>query len=195
MLTKLELKRQSIHILLGVIIVLLLYFDIINALILALSFIIVLIVSFLTKKGYKIIIFSYLFKKLERKSEKKKVRAQGFIFFLLGSTLSVLLFPKNIAIASIIILALGDSTSRLIGPYGHIKHPFNNKKFVEGIIFGAIIATIGAMIFVPFIFAISASFISMFIEGLNLTIKKIRIDDNLLIPLVAGLVMVLINQI
>ncbi len=195
MITKLELKRQLVHILLGIIIVVLLYYNIINALILFLCLIFFFIISFLQKKKYKIIFFSYLLEKLERKYEKKKIRAEGFIFYLLGSSLAVFLFQKNIALASITILALGDSISRLIGPFGYVKHPFNNKKFLEGAIVGAIISAMVAMLFVPLILALPASIVSMLIESTDIKIKKIKLDDNLLIPLVAGAVMFLINQL
>ena len=156
MITKLELKRQIFHICVGIIIVALLYFELINELILFIAFLLSLFLSFLVKKGYKLPFFSAVFDSFGRKSEKRKFPAKGAVFYLLGSALSVFFFEKNIAIASILILAFGDSVSRLVGPFGYLKHPFNNKKFIEGIIAGGIVATLAASIFVPLILAIPA---------------------------------------
>ena len=110
------------------------------------------------------------------------------IFYLLGSFFAIVLFPRDIAAASIMILALGDSFSRLVGPFGRILHPFDDTKFVEGLVAGAIAGFVGASVFVKPMEAIIASTISMFIEGFDLKIKGFKIDDNLIIPLVAGAV-------
>jgi len=36
--------------------------------------------------------------------------------------------------ASVMILALGDSVSRFVGPYGYLKHPFIMKNFLKGLL-------------------------------------------------------------
>ena len=91
------------------------------------------------------------------------------------------------------ILAFGDSVSRLVGPYGYLKHPFHNEKFFEGVIAGALAGFIGALFFVSWLPALIASSVSMLIEGIDLEIKKFKIDDNLMIPIVAGAVIRIIN--
>jgi dolichol kinase len=194
MITKLEIKRQLIHITLGLIIVSMLYFDLINYLSLIFATIILINFSILTKNNIKIPIFNFFLKRLERDYEKKCVRAKGFIFYLIGSTFVVYFFSKEIAIACILILAFGDSVSRLVGPYGYLKHPFNSAKFIEGIIAGCFAATIASMFFVPFTYAITASSIAMFIESLEIRINKFKIDDNLTIPIVAGIVMTVLSN-
>ena len=105
----------------------------------------------------------------------------------------LVLFEKDIAMAAIIILALGDSFSRLIGPFGKIKHPFNDKKFLEGVIAGMVAAALGAMLLVKPLEAIAASFFAMLLEGVNLRLFKFKIDDNITIPLIAGFVIWLIR--
>ena len=117
------------------------------------------------------------------------------MFYVIGAFVVVLIFPKEIAIASIMILALGDSVSRLVGPYGYLKHPFHNEKFFEGAIAGAIAGFLGAVFFVPWLFALIAASISMLIEGIDLEIKGFKIDDNLLIPIVAAVVMSSLNSL
>lgn len=185
MLTKLEIKRQLMHIFIGILIVVLLYFDLINALILFIVFIVGFIISFLSGKFKIPIIYSFI-KNFGREEDLYKFPGKGLVFYALGAFLAVLIFPKEIAMASIIILALGDSVSRLVGPYGYLKHPFHSEKFLEGVIAGVFAATLGAMFFVSFLQAFLASAVTMLIEGIDLEIKKFRIDDNLMIPVVAG---------
>ena len=194
MLTKLEIKRQLIHTLLGIIIVILLYFNIINATILFAVSVIGLILSFLSKKFNIPVIYSFL-QIFDRKKDLENFPGKGAVFYVIGAFVVVLIFPKDIALASIIILALGDSVSRLVGPYGYLKHPFHNEKFFEGVIAGAIAGFLGALFFVPWLYALIASSISMLIEGIDLEIKGFKIDDNLLIPIVAAVVMQTINAL
>tara|TARA_Y100000294_G_scaffold134783_1_gene127448 strand:- start:285 stop:884 length:600 start_codon:yes stop_codon:yes gene_type:complete len=188
MLTKLEIKRQAFHLFLGFFIVLLLYFDLINYIFLLILFIVGLALSLSSKKFNIPVIYKFL-KTFDREKDLEELPGKGAIFYILGAFLVVLIFPKDIALASIMILALGDSVSRLVGPYGYLKHPFHNTKFFEGVIAGTIAGFLGALFFVSWPLALIASSASMLIEGFDLKIKNFKIDDNLLIPLVAGVVM------
>ncbi|MCH8067073.1 MAG: hypothetical protein IIC69_00655 [Nanoarchaeota archaeon] len=194
MLTKLEIKRQLIHALLGIIIVILLYFSIISAAILFAVSAIGLILSFLSRKFNIPVIYGFL-QIFDRKKDLENFPGKGAVFYVIGAFVVVLIFPKEIAMASIMILALGDSVSRLVGPYGYLKHPFHNEKFFEGAIAGAIAGFLGAVFFVPWLFALIAASISMLIEGIDLEIKGFKIDDNLLIPIVAAVVMSSLNSL
>lgn len=192
MLTKLEIKRQAMHIFLGITLVILLNFDLISAAFLFVLFILGLLISFLSKKVSIPIIHESL-KFFDRKQDLEDFPGKGAVFYIFGAFIVVLVFPKDIALASIMILALGDSVSRLVGPYGYLKHPFHNEKFFEGAIAGAIIGFLGALLFVSWLPALIASSATMLIEGINLKIKDFKIDDNLLIPLVAAVVIYSIN--
>jgi len=192
MLTKLEIKRQIMHIIFGIVIVLLLNFNLINATYLFIIFIFGLIISLLSTKLNIPVIHQFL-RTFDREKDLEKFPGKGAIFYVLGAFIVVLVFPKDIALASIMILALGDSVSRLVGPFGYLKHPFHNEKFFEGVIAGAIAGFIGALFFISWLPALIASSISMLIEGLDLRIKNFKIDDNLLIPVVAGVVISLIG--
>ena len=57
---------------------------------------------------------------------------------------------------------------------------------------GVIAGTLGAGLFVSWQSAFFGSLIAMSAEGLELAIFKKKIDDNLLIPIVAGLTMSLV---
>jgi len=187
MLTKLEIKRQIMHIIFGISIVILLNYNLINAIYLFILFIFGLILSFLSTKIKIPVIYQFL-KTFDREKDIEKFPGKGAIFYVLGAFIVVLIFPKEIAMASIIILALGDSVSRLVGPYGYLKHPFHNEKFFEGVIAGALAGFLGALYFVSWLPALIASSVSMLIEGIDLEIKNFKIDDNLMIPIVAGVV-------
>jgi len=108
----------------------------------------------------------------------------------LGSFFTVLLFPHDIALAAITIMALGDSISVIVGKfYGRIVHPFNRKRNIEGLISAIVISTFGAFMFVPLFPAFVASFAAMFFESFTIKIKGFEIDDNVIVPLLAGTVL------
>ena len=182
---RLETKRQPIHILLGLLLIALVYYDLLAPIALFVVIIIVLLCFLLIKKTRPKVIYELL-EFVERKEDLEEFPGKGLITYLIGALIVIILFEKQIALASIIILALGDSFSRLIGPFGRIKHPFNNTKFLEGIIAGTIAASLGAMLFVKPYEAISASAIAMIIEGIDMRIFKVKIDDNIVIPVIAG---------
>ena len=103
--------------------------------------------------------------------------------------MSMLLFPEPIALAAIAIMALGDSVTNVFGRYfGEIRLPYNRKKTVDGVLIGIGAATLGALFFVPLGVALAASTMAMFVETWDLKIG-VPIDDNVLVPLVAGGVM------
>jgi len=189
---RLEIKRQSLHILFGLLLIALIYNDLLTPLPLLAAVIIALIGSFFIKKTKPKAIYRLL-EPIERKENIETLPGKGLIAYLVGALIAITLFEKDIALASIMILTLGDSFSRLIGPFGKIKHPFNNTKFLEGVIAGIIAASLGAMLFVTPSEAITASFFAMLLEGIDLKLFKLKIDDNITIPLIAGIVIWLIR--
>ena len=189
---KLEIKRQPIHILVGLILISLISNDMLSPLTLLVIILLSIAASIYVKRTKSQTIYNLL-KYVEREDDLVGFPGKGLIMYLIGALLAVILFEKDIALAAIIILALGDSFSRLIGPFGKIKHPFNNTKFLEGVIAGIIAAFLGAILFVKPSEAIIASFFAMMLEGVNLRLGKFKIDDNITIPLIAGGVIWLIR--
>lgn len=188
----LEIKRQPFHILLGLFLIALIYYDLISPLFLLALAILLVIGSLYVKKTKPKSIYMLL-EYIERKEALDLLPGKGLIAYLGGAFLVILLFEKDVALASIMILALGDSISRLIGPFGRIKHPFNDTRFLEGVIAGIIAASLGAALFVRPSEAIIASFSAMLLEGIDLRLFNYRIDDNITIPLIAGAVIWLIR--
>ena len=183
----LEAKRQLFHLLFGILIVILLLYDFLKIVYIFFLIIIGVTVSFLSKK-YKIPVIYWFLKNFEREKDLKDFPGKGIIFYLIGVFLTLSFFPLDIAMPSILVLAFGDSVSHLFGAtYGKIKHPFTDKKFLEGMIMGFIAAFIGAKFFLPWSEALIASFFAMVAEGIEMKIGAEQIDDNIVIPLVAGI--------
>lgn len=194
MLTKQELLRQILHLIIGVVVVILLYYDVLSALSLFLLVIIGILASFISKRK-SLPIFSFFLKHLEREEQQKTFPGRGLIFFFIGVLLVIQLFPRDIAFASIMVLAFGDSISHIVGErFGQIKNIFNgkSKKLFEGTIAGALVGFLAAAIFVPLGQAFLGSFAAMIAEVIEIDFNQKPVDDNVVVPLVAGTVMYLI---
>jgi phytol kinase len=111
------------------------------------------------------------------------------IFFAVGIMLALVLFPVPIGYASIAVFTLGDGMATLFGKrFGRHVFPYNKGKRVEGTVSGLFLAWLGAMLFVtnPLKSLIGAA-VGMFVETL-----PSPINDNLTIPLISGLALLLI---
>jgi len=191
-----EMRRQLFHATVGIAIVALIYLDVLKwwglLAILAVGSVLILL-----SRKYRIPIVYWFLERFERQEVMEIFPGKGSFFFVLGAFVVVLIFDKSIAMASIIICALGDSMSHLVGArMGRVKHPFSNTKFIEGHIVGAIIGALGAMLFVSPLTALVAASIAMFVEGIDIKFRmKWILDDNFIVPLTAGIVMFLIGFI
>lgn len=183
-LERMEFRRQVFHLLLGLVIVTLLLFGIITKEFLILVLIIGGIFSLISMK-YNVPVISWLLKIFDR--ENVKFPGEGAFYYILGCTLALHVFSFNIALASIMILALGDSFSHILGKqYGQKR--FGVKTLI-GTSVGMFFGFFGALVFVSFSMAFFGAAISMLIEAIELRVKGYLLDDNILIPLVSGLVM------
>ena len=107
-LNSFEWNRQFFHIFLGIAIVALLLYDFIDKKIILIIIITGIIISYLSKKINIPVIYNLL-EIFERKEDIKKFPGKGIIFYFIGAYAALLLFPKDIAMASIMVLALGIS--------------------------------------------------------------------------------------
>ena len=188
-----ELNRQIFHLALGVAIVLLLMYGLIDKNIILVLIVVGFILSLLSRKT-KIPIIYNLLQEFERKPELEKFPGKGTIFYFIGVYISLLLFPREIALASIMVLALGDSISHIYAlHYGKIKHPLSKTKYIEGAVAGFVGAFIGAFVFLPWHEAFFASLFAMVVEAIEIKIGTEQVDDNLIIPVVAGAVVYVIR--
>jgi len=192
-INRFEIRRQIFHICLGLTIVILLTNNILNSLILFLILIAGILISILSRK-FKIPIIYFFLKIFERKGVLKRFPGKGTISFLVGCLLVLQLFERDIALASIMILTFGDSVSHLFGlHFGRKKHPLNCLKSIEGNIAGGITGFLGAMFFISPLPALLASFGAMTAEAIELKMNDKIIDDNIIVPLVAGTIIYLMR--
>lgn len=134
-------------------------------------------------KGIYVPVFSTITRKAAAPNPEINHFVTAPIFFAVGIILSLLIFPTSIAYASIAVLTLGDGFASFFGKiFGKTPFSFNRKKKVEGSLFGFIFAFLGATLFVDPMKGLVAATVGMLAECL-----PSPIDDNLLVPLAAGL--------
>ena len=131
--------------------------------------------------------FGWLLRKHESDRDKKTLN--GATYVLIAATLTVLIFPKLIAVTAFVILIVSDMTSALIGRrFG--KHRFLAKSlegssafFISACVIIALVPKIEYQLG-EYIIGIVAAAIGAVIEAL-----PIYLDDNLTIPLSVGAAM------
>ncbi len=190
----LEIKRQLLHIAIGTITL----FFIVLGLQPIYIFILVVLSSVLSVLSTRIDvpIVSWFLDNFERPKNRKQFPGKGFISFFVGILLSMKLFPAPISYASIMILTLGDSVSNLIGTHlGRVKHPLNGHKSIEGNLFGAFVGMMSAFFFVDPVLAATGSFGAMIIEAIQFRMNDMIVDDNIIVPLSAGAIMLIISAL
>lgn len=180
----LELKRQAFHFFLGIAIVLLYNFHILNARRMFIILIIGILLSIASSR-YRVPGIAWFLDKFDRKHAK--FPGQGAVFYVLGCFAVIGLFPPDIASAAILVLAAGDSFSTIIGKHFG-KHRMGSKS-IEGTVAGIVLGFLGAFLFVPFLTAFLGAFVAMLSEALDIRLFNKVIDDNLLVPVVAAIVM------
>ena len=172
MITGLEFRRQILHLLFGVFLVTMLYFGLFNIYhmlaILVLGFILSKLCTFT-----KIPIASWVMDRFERKEFRKTFPGKGPILFMIGSIIVLYFFPLKIALASMIILSVGDAASHIFGKILS-NRTYKYLKSIEGTIIGILFSFVSALIFVEFALALWASLIAMSLEGF-----KFKLDDNI----------------
>jgi dolichol kinase len=135
-----------------------------------------------------------LFGKMLRPHEKESMYTfNGATWVFIAASLTFLLFPKIIAVTAFSILIISDVSAALIGrKFGRIT--IFEHKSVEGTAAFIVSASILVMLY-GLLFGAPSSFyyvgfVAAFIGGIvEAASKKLRIDDNLTIPLSIGGIM------
>lgn len=201
-----EVRRQLFHAILGVLFVFLIQFGFLETLgtttpfdtlwflpPLSRPFLFILIIGsvlILVARKHEIPIIHWFLESFERPGMIDEFPGKGPLFYFLGGFLVSLFFERNIVAASLFILAIGDSSSHLVGSYlGKVKHPFNEEKNIEGNLTGGFLGAVGASLIVHPVAAVTAAFISMFLEGLSFKEPYDKlVEDNLMVPLISALI-------
>ncbi len=110
------------------------------------------------------------------------------IFFAIGIILGLVIFPVPVGYVGIAVVTLGDGFATLFGKkLGRHAFPYNKGKMIEGTFFGFLFAFAGALLFVDPLKALVAASAGMLLETL-----PSPVNDNLTIPILSGLVLLII---
>ena len=144
---------------------------------------------FRTKSSWLESIFEKLFNFMLRSYELKG-RFTGATWVVTGAFVTVAIFPKEIAILALLFMGLGDTVAGLIGShFGRIKI-WN--KTLEGTLAGLAICLLITGFFpgISIWIRISGAVSAMLAE-----LSPTPLDDNIMIPLVSGTIMVVISTL
>lgn len=185
---ELEFRRQSFHFISGFLCVFAHWAGFFRLRWIALFLVLGLIISYLSVKG-KIPVIHEILKLFDRPRDAQ-FPGRGAFYFLLGVFLTFLIFPVRVAYAAILILSVGDSLNHLFMSKvpTHLCFPWNRRKNCGGVALGIAIGTFAAQFFVPLIPAFLASSFAIMSETIPFRIRKFYLDDNLIVPLLAGAV-------
>ncbi len=179
-----ESLRQVVHLVFGLGIAgFILAFDRDIAIsVLALALFVGFILSDAISRGYTIPVISTIIGGLERRDA---VPGKGALFFAFGALFSLIFFEKEIAAIGLAVLAFLDSTTTIAGTrFG--KTRIYNQKSLEGTVTGIAVTTIALSPLVPPPVALVTSVVAGLAELVS------PIDDNLVIPVAACLVLTLL---
>ncbi|HEU4401065.1 MAG TPA: SEC59/DGK1/VTE5 family protein [Candidatus Polarisedimenticolia bacterium] len=128
--------------------------------------------------------------------EKEREKVSTTTFFLIAAALTILLFPRGVAIAALLFLTVGDPAAEIIGVnYGRVK--ILRGKTLEGTLAGAAACLLVGLPLLLF-------------QGLGLDLRVLGagaaaaaltellpfpVDDNFTIPLGSGIVMVAVQAL
>ena len=140
------------------------------------------------RKKSKIIkkLFIIFFNKMLREHELKG-QFTGATWVMISASVTILVFPKYIAIISLIFMSIGDTFAALIGrKFGKLK--IYDKSF-EGFLGGLIVCLVAAYYYDPLPFYISGvgALTAMLFETLPLPL-----DDNFRIPIGSAIIMTIL---
>ena len=146
---------------------------------------------------------------LLRPHENKQVAA--YIYFQIAALISILIFEKTIAIAAILMLALGDTASGLAGALmnrGNVRYsrgklmvkplPIMAVMFAVCVITGLLLMRLPFapdMEHIPFAVYVAGALGATLGDAVPLQIQGKSIDDNLLIPILSGAFMTIASHI
>jgi dolichol kinase len=130
-----------------------------------------------------------LFDAIIRDREKEKPPA-GSSYLWLSAFLSVLLFPKPVAVLSLSFLILGDTAAALAGSRWGRTTFFSGKSLEGSLACWAVCLAAGTLLpLVPWWTTLIGATAAALTE-----LAPLRVDDNLTIPLVSGGLMTLFQQ-
>ena len=135
------------------------------------------ILSDALSRGYTIPGVSKIIATLERRDV---LPGKGALFFALGALFSLTFFPKEVTFIGLVVLALLDSVTTLVGVrFGRTR--IYNHKSLEGTLAGVAVTGAALCFLVPSAVALATAAVTALAELIS------PVDDNLVIPVVACL--------
>jgi dolichol kinase len=121
-------------------------------------------------------------------------RVSGIPFYILATLLAIGIFPKPIAVLSILYLAIGDPMASLFGIlYGKYGVRFANGKSMIGTLAGIAACTLVGFFFLKTLFLPAPVYLAITliggVAGGTAELMPLDMDDNLSIPIVSGFVL------
>jgi dolichol kinase len=182
-----EELRQTIHIMIGIMVIGLVYLIGVENTLGIMIFLLVIgvLISNAKTLGFRNNVIDWILESVER---NVKIPGKGAITMFAGMILILSLTPPVYAITLISILAVGDGFSTLIGSNSELKLPWNEHKTWYGFVSFVIFSSIPAFSFLGFE-GIAYAFALGMIETIDLDI-----DDNLLISVSAVIISYLVTR-
>lgn len=181
-----EIRRKALHIITAAILALLLVYSPYSRILLTQLLVLGIMLSLLQKRFFLPGITPLL--ALFEREEEKQFPGKPLIMMLAGALATEIFFGWYLAAIGLLILAFADSAAHLIGKrFGRIAIPWDASRHVEGRIAGAAVSflILSSTVTLPLLSLGLISILIMVIESLPL--KKIGLDDNLLIPIITAL--------
>ena len=176
-----EVRRQAVHIVFGLLVVLLHATGVITTFHYTLFFLLCVLVFIF---NLLVPLFTPLFAYFEERGVQYP--AIGALSYVFGIQLALLL-PEPASYAAIFVLCLGDGVATLIGRRGSHRLPWNRKKTWEGMLAGMAAAVVGALVFLPVLLAVAAGALALLAESID-----VPVDDNISIPLIVGAIVAIL---
>lgn len=215
----LEFRRQTFHFCTGFLCVFFHWIGWLRLREIALLLALGLIISLVSQ--YRNIPVVSHFLRLFDRDRDQEFPGRGAFYFLLAVFICFLIFPIKVAYAVILILAVGDSLNHLVAdmfqkPKSSIRlitqkistklpwykakkclywsFPWNPNKSMMGVALGVGAGTFAAHFFVSWYWALPACILALIVETVPIRIGNFYIDDNVTVPLVAGGVIIFLQN-
>lgn len=180
-----ETQRKLFHLSAGVVFAFLIYDGLANVWVLAAITLLGFGVSAARRKR-KMPFFEWFLRRMEREDDIATFPGRGAFFFFCGMLVSVAVFPRDVAAASIMVLSLGDSVAPLAWRrFARYRKHTPPGRAIRPTVLGLLAAMAGAWAFVPLHEAFISAAAGMAIEAVD-SIRGRRIEDNVTMPLAAG---------
>ncbi|MCF7860846.1 hypothetical protein K9M79_01260 [Candidatus Woesearchaeota archaeon] len=175
---KLNIRRKLFHLIFGLIIIVLLIFGLIDRyILLILLFLGVLLSQFI----HRIPVLHKILQHYERPKDLITMPGKGAVALVAGIVITLFIFPKDIALAAICVLVIGDTFSAIVGlKIGRIRYPYSQKT-IEGSIAGFIVSMLACLLILTPMQAVGCAFFGMLAESFDI------LEDNISIPIAAGI--------